>query len=248
MVVEKGIRLVVVERPGYGGSGRHAYADVAGFTRDVTQLVDALGLDHFAIAALSGGGPYALACAAALPDRVVGVSILGGVAPHAGPDALRGGLVGALAPVGPFTGLLARPVGTLLQGLLVVFEPIAEWAVDRVARLFPAGDRPVFAHPEMRAMLIDSTLHTGRGGLPGPALDLRLFLRDWGFRLADVRVPVTFFQGDADSIVTIEQARHMADLIPSARLVLRPGDSHLGGFVAADEAVLVALEGWEVGT
>ena len=42
---------------------------------------------------LSGGGPYTLACAAAMPDRVVAAGVLGGVAPIRGADAISGGLM-----------------------------------------------------------------------------------------------------------------------------------------------------------
>lgn len=247
LAAEQRLRLVVLERPGYGGSTRHAYRDVAAITADVAVLLDALEIDRFAVAALSGGGPYALACAHAFPERVVAVSILGGVAPHCGPEAVRGGLVDAMAPLGTLAGPLAWPVGALFQGALVAFEPVAGWALDLVARLFPEGDRPVFTHPEMRAMIIDDTWRTGRGGLPGPALDLRLFVRDWGFRLADVRVPVHFWHGDADPIVTIAQARDMAERVPCSTFLLRPGESHLGGFAVAAEAVLSAVAGWEEG-
>lgn len=239
------VRLVVVERPGYGGSSRHAYAEIAAITADVAALVDALAIDRFCVAGLSGGGPYALACAYAFPDRVVAASILGGVAPHAGPDAIAGGAVAALAPLGPLAGPLAWPLGNVVQGLVFALTPVVPTVFELVARLFPEGDRQVFAHPEMKAMFIDDILRTVRGGLPGPALDLRVFVRDWGFRLTDVQVPVHFWHGDADPIVTIAQARHMAERVPRSTFVLRPDESHLGGFAVADQAVGAALQHWE---
>jgi len=240
------IRLIVVERPGYGASTPHAYPNVVAVTDDVGALLDALAVDRFAVAGLSGGGPYALACGYAFPDQVVAVSILGGVTPHVGPDASPGGLVRLLAPLGPVTGPLARPVGAIFQGLVVVLAPLlGTTAIDLTARLFPEGDRLVFAEPENKLMFLDDIVRTVRGGLPGPALDLRVFLRDWGFRLGDVRVPVHFWQGDADPIVTIDQARRMADQIPDATFVLRPEESHLGGFAAAHEAVARAMAHWE---
>jgi len=244
-VLRDDIRLVVVERPGYGGSTPHAYPNVLAVTADVEELLDALSIDRFGVAGLSGGGPYALACAYAFPDRVVAVSILGGVAPHTGPEASPGGLVRLLAPLGPLTGPLARPVGTLFQGLVRVFAPLGTTTVDLAARLFPRGDRVVFAVPENKVMFIDDIVRTVRGGLPGPALDLRVFLRDWGFRLADVHVPVHFWHGDADPIVTIEQARRMAERVPRGTFVLRPDESHLGGFAAAQDAVAAAMVHWE---
>jgi pimeloyl-ACP methyl ester carboxylesterase len=240
------VRLVVVERPGYGASTPHAYPNVLAVTDDVGVLLDALAIDRFGVAALSGGGPYALACAYAFPERVVAASILGGVAPHVGDDAAPGGLVHLLAPLGPVAGPLARPVGMLFQGLVAVLAPLlGTTAVDLAARIFPPGDQRVFAAPENKVMFLDDIVQTVRGGLPGPALDLRVFVRDWGFRLVDLQVPVHFWHGDADPIVTIEQARRMADRVPGATFVLRPEESHLGGFAAAHEAVARAMTHWE---
>jgi pimeloyl-ACP methyl ester carboxylesterase len=61
-----GIRLVCIERPGVGDSTDHRYRNVHEWADDVATLVDELGHDDFAVVGLSGGGPYALACAAAL--------------------------------------------------------------------------------------------------------------------------------------------------------------------------------------
>jgi pimeloyl-ACP methyl ester carboxylesterase len=244
-VLRDDLRLVVVERPGYGSSSPHAYPNVLAVTADVEELLDALSIDRFAVAGLSGGGPYALACAHAFPDRVVAVSVLGGVAPHVGPDAIAGGAVAALAPLGPLAGPVSRPFGSLVQGLALVLTPVVPTVFELVARLFPEGDRRVFAHPEMKAMFIDDILRTVRGGLPGPALDLRVFVREWGFRLTDIRVPVHFWQGDADPIVTLAQAQHMAARVPRSTFVLRPEESHLGGFAVAHEAVATVMGHWE---
>jgi pimeloyl-ACP methyl ester carboxylesterase len=55
-----------------------------------------------------------------------------------------------------------------------------------------------------------------------------LFGKHWGFELADVRVPVWWWHGDADSIVPIEHARLSAERLGNAELFVRPKESHLG--------------------
>ena len=88
---ERGVRIVAVERPGIGESTPHVYRALVEFAADIEQLADSLGIDRFGVAGLSGGGPYALACAHEMPARVVAVGVLGGVAPAVGPDAAAGG-------------------------------------------------------------------------------------------------------------------------------------------------------------
>ncbi len=76
----RGIRLVSYDRPGYGGSDSAPGRTVVDAAHDVAAIADALGLERFAVEGGSGGGPHALACTQ-LPDRVVAVASLAGVAP-----------------------------------------------------------------------------------------------------------------------------------------------------------------------
>ncbi len=78
------IRLIGVDRPGIGASTPHQYETILAFADDLRTIADTLGIDKMAVVGLSGGGPYTLACAAGLPDRVVAAGVLGGVAPRAG--------------------------------------------------------------------------------------------------------------------------------------------------------------------
>ncbi|TFG95432.1 MAG: alpha/beta fold hydrolase, partial [Myxococcales bacterium] len=88
---ERSVRIVSVERPGVGESAPHTFEAVVDFASDIEQLCDALDIERFAVAGLSGGGPYALACAHEMPERVLAGAILGGVAPSVGSDAAEGG-------------------------------------------------------------------------------------------------------------------------------------------------------------
>ena len=94
-------------------------------------------------------------------------------------------------------------------------------------------------------MIIDDLVHGSGHQCRAVLNDLILFGRPWGFRLADVGVPVYWWHGDADPFVPIEQAYRAASLLPDVEFVVRPGESHLGEFAAADQ-VLTTLNGaWE---
>src|ERR671917_87026 len=71
------------ERPGHGGrpGPREGRIRVPDWPDDVAHLLDALGIDEFAVLSLSGGAAYALACAAAFGSRVRAVGVLGGAPP-----------------------------------------------------------------------------------------------------------------------------------------------------------------------
>ena len=241
---KRGVRLIGVDRPGVGDSTPHLYPSFRAWAGDVAAAADDLGVGRFGLIGLSGGGPYVLACAHALPERVVAGAVLGGVAPTLGPEAAPGGAVRIAVPLTPLLSTLHEPLGVLLTALVWALRPVSSPAFNLVARLFPPGDRVVFARPEMKAVFIDDIMHGSRWGLRAPIYDLLLFCRPWGFRLRDIRVPIRFWHGDSDHLVPLEHARHQARLVPNSRLHVRPGESHLGGLGAAEEILDAILSLW----
>ena len=87
------IRLIGLDRPGTGSSSPYLYENIRAFAGDLRTIADTLGIDKMAVIGLSGGGPYALASAAVLPDRVVVTGVLGGVAPFIGDEGITSGLM-----------------------------------------------------------------------------------------------------------------------------------------------------------
>jgi pimeloyl-ACP methyl ester carboxylesterase len=239
-----GIRLIVLERPGIGESTVHLYGHVAEWADDLEVIADQLGIDRFACVGLSGGGPYVLACAARFPGHMVAGAVLGGVAPTRGPDAIGGGAIGLarhFAPwVEPVRGLAARSLHLGTRCLL----PLRSQLFDLYMLISPEGDQRVFRRPEMKEMFLDDLVRSSRTRLDAPILDLLLFARHWGFSLRDIRVPIRFWHGDADNIVPLAHATHMAALVADSELRVRHGESHLGALDAANEVFTALLECW----
>ncbi len=242
---EMGLRIIGIDRPGIGSSTPHLYADVRGFATDLATVADSLGVDELALIGLSGGGPYALAAAHALPDRVVAVAVLGGVAPTKGPHAIGGGLVDLGVRLAPLVALTHVPTGLLLAGAVRLARPVASPGLDLYARLSPAGDRALLRRPELKAMFLDDLLNGSRKQLSAPLADVLLFTRDWGFRVGDVTVPVRWWHGDADHIVPFAHGEHMVDLLPDAELHVLAGESHLGGLGAGQHILTTLVDLWD---
>ncbi len=85
-----GVRVIAPDRPGFGLSSRRAGRRIGDWPLDVAELADALGIARFGVVGVSGGGPYALACAWRLPERLTVVASVSGVAPMAGAAGLAG--------------------------------------------------------------------------------------------------------------------------------------------------------------
>ena len=226
---ERGMRIIGMDRPGTGRSSPHQYRDVADIVPDVVELLDAIGIDELAVGGLSGGGPYALAAAWGLADRVTAAAVLGGVGPTRGPETAPG-LPRLLVPAEPVLRLAAGPLGTLLTTGVRPVIPWAEGLFDAYVRIGPASDRPALSQQDLKSVLLHDLITSLEGGLRAPFGDLVVFARDWGFSLQDIAVPVTFWHGDADGIVPFVHGSHQAGLVPAGRLVVCPERGHFAGF------------------
>jgi pimeloyl-ACP methyl ester carboxylesterase len=243
---QRGIRLIGIDRPGIGSSTSHQYDTVLAFAEDLRTIADTLGIDNMIVVGLSGGGPYALACAAGMPERVVAAGVIGGVAPTVGPDAISGGAMGnlglRLAPVLQVAGV---PIGLAASALIRLIRPLASPVADLYGRVSPEADRRLLARPEIKAMFLDDLLNGSRKQLAAPFSDVVVFARDWGFRLEQVKVPVRWWHGDHDHIVPFAHGLHVVSKLPDVQLYHLPGESHLAGLGRAEEILGTMIEIWD---
>ena len=244
LAAEMGIRLIALDRPGIGESTAHLYPDIAAWADDVLHIADQLGVERFACVGLSGGGPYALACAARAPDRVVAGVLLGSVAPSRGPEGIGGGVVGIARRFAPLVELTRGLAARVLHPLVRALVPVRSQVFDAYMAFSPEGDKRVFRRPEMKAMFLDDLVRAARRQAQAPIFDVVLFTREWGFSLRAISVPVRLWHGDADKIVPLAHAQHMAGLLTDAELRVRPGESHLGALDAAREIFETILALW----
>ncbi|TAK57128.1 MAG: alpha/beta hydrolase [Dehalococcoidia bacterium] len=220
-----GVRVIAPDRPGMGLSTFQRGRRILDWPADVVQLADALGLSRFAVAGVSGGGPYAAVCALRLADRLTGAAIISGVAPFDAPDATQGmnRMNRILFTVAGRAPWLAR-----LPMLLFQFAARSpERAIDRAIGAMPEADRAIMRRREVRALFADDFAEAFRAGSRGPAWELVLYARPWGFRLQDIAMEVHLWQGEADKNVPVVMGRYQAAAIPNCRATFFPGEGHL---------------------
>ncbi|WP_127783718.1 alpha/beta hydrolase [Rhodococcus sp. X156] len=226
-----GVRVVSFDRPGYGRSSPAPYS-LTSIAHDVAAVADAVGLDRFATLGWSGGGPFALAAAAVLGERVTRVGVAGGLAP---PQLMPGGtaaftdndrLALSFLPDEPERAAAQLLVGgaEMLRGLLSVRDDEAAPWIDW---MWGETDPEVIAAPALRANLF-LLLHEGlRQGPEGIAWDNVAWCGPWGVDLAAVRCPVHLWYGDRDEMVPLANGSWLQEHLPSAELVVCGGEGHL---------------------
>jgi pimeloyl-ACP methyl ester carboxylesterase len=218
-----GVRLLTVDRPGYGGSDPRPDPTVAGWAEDAQALTDRLGLDRFAVIGFSAGGGYALACAARMPGRVSAV----GLACCEGPYGEVPGAEEELSP--QERTLIERIRRDPVAARAAVAEHVAWYQDPDTIWEFPPApvDVPVLARADVRDALTRMFREGARQGVGGLVDDWVAVSLPWGFALAEVTVPVVVWQGELDHLVAPVHAVYLASVLPRATLVRYPEDGHL---------------------
>lgn len=235
-----GLQLVAVDRPGFGQSTFHAGRSIGGWAADVVALADRLRLQRFSVVGVSGGAPYALACAAFLPQRLDGVALVCPLGPLAVADGKAGMLVQDRAMLA-----LATHAPPLARGVVHLLAHWMRQDANRYLKFMMTGmvspDRDLFVDPAYCSLMQESTAEALRQGGRGAAWELTLIARRWDFSPRDVRMPVSLWQGLADQILPAPMARRLAAALPACTAHYLPGEGHLSLVVRHMEAVLADL-------
>ena len=232
-----GLRVIAPDRPGTGGTDRRWLRQLGDWTDDAAVILDALRVESAAVLGVSGGGPFAAACAARIPARVRSLTLV--------------------CPLGtaewPTAGMAQ---GERLSLALATHAPaFGGWSMGRLAALArrspdsflwlaatnqPDVDIRALQEPGLRESFLTCYIEAFRRGSWGVAQDLRLLTRPWGFDLGSITAPTSIHHGDADATVPVLHSRLYAQAIPGARLRIHPGEGHFS-ILSHPQDILAAL-------
>lgn len=219
------LRVIAPERPGYGYStAARRGRSVFDASTDVAQLVAHLGIDEFAVSGFSGGGPHALAIAAALGTSVTRVLLRAALAPNQDPRN-------------------ARDVEIRQRAGRVPWPEFENWYERRGGDglTLAAADEEAFADPFYMEAAMATLTDGSRQGPLGDAGDQWALATPWGFELGAIVQPVDLWHGDADTVVPVSHARALSSALPNATLRILPGDGHFSiGRRVAEQVALIA--------
>lgn len=231
-----GVRLIALDRPGYGRSSYHPKRRLSDWPADVRQLADHLGVERFAVIGHSAGGPHALACARFLSDRLLGCGVLSGPASQAKTPMTEGMMTTNRMQVAVYRHW-SPSFDALAVGLWWLTKPLVEPALrygrrnpeaglEQMLKMMPACDVAVMSRPDVRQELLAETTAFSSSILRTSVQDMAIAFRDWGFSLEDISMPVHIWQGELDRNVPLSHAHHQASSIPHAVLHVCPDEGH----------------------
>jgi pimeloyl-ACP methyl ester carboxylesterase/DNA-binding CsgD family transcriptional regulator len=228
---ELGVRLIAMDRPGYGHSSFVARHDYCEFTEDVRALLDALGLATAHALSASAGSAHALHSAWALPERIRSVHCTAVVPPIGyilasnSPSTLNS-MLNRFFRVVPS---LLRPAmelalfGQTVESLLTMVTA----ARDTNAFSLTDTDIAYINTPENLPYFVASMMESLRQGTRAWAMESALINQGWSIDLRHIRVPVHLWHGTHDGLVQTDMVTGFAEALPNAQLSILENDTHL---------------------
>lgn len=244
LATELGVRMVSFDRPGYGGSTPASYGLVS-VAQDAAAVADSLGIERFATLGQSGGGPFSLAAAAVLGERLTRVGVAAGGGPFdlvpGALDVLDDGDTAALA-------LLPDDVVGAARGFAAGFEPLVSTFRDTSSAEIMAGfhdflsphDRVLMQDERLALALGESMKEALRQGASGGGWDNVAWVGPWEIDPRTITRPVLLWYGDEDRFCRPNHGIWLCDNLPDAELFLRSGEGHFG-FLEHTYEMLAAL-------
>ena len=229
--VERRLRVITVERPGFGVSTRLPGRGFVEHADDLAAILDHLGILDVPVYGGSGGAPHVLAFAGRHPDRVLACAVGDGAAP------LMDDEVDQQIDLNAAGDRLARMgEGEALRALLdpvrtsILADPIAGFR--EIMDTAPSADQEIMADPAWQAAFARGVCEALAPGVDGWVDEVLALNGDWGdVDIAAVTCTVTWWHSDGDRNCPLSAARRLVGRLPDARLIV----STEGGHLVADD-------------
>ncbi len=237
-----GVRLIAVDRPGMGLSDFQPNRRLLDFPKDLLALADHLNIGRFSILAYSLGGPYGLACAFAIPERLTKVGIVSGAALFTEPELMTNINEGTrkfltMPREKPF---LSRLFLWMMLGIMPRVAP--KQFIAGAAAVLPEADRAVVTgNQDFQEGFIRMVREAMRQRTRGAFHESLLSVTDYSFRLQEIQVPVLLWHGEADKNIPVEMARYAASAVPKCETGFYPNEGHLSLFKKNAQEIIRAL-------
>jgi pimeloyl-ACP methyl ester carboxylesterase len=222
----RGVRLITVDRPGYGRSDAQPGRQLLAWPADVAALADVLNLATWAVVGVSGGGPHALACTYQLPHRVVATALVGSVGPLDRAGAQEQMLRVYRLAIRLSNHLPTWPASGPTHVGCDLMRRYPHVAIPLLTARLPTVDRAVLTRPAVLDASLETTAEAFRQGIQGVVGDIAVLAHPWGFEPAAIRMPVYLWHGVTDRNVPVAHGQYLAAAIPACRATFCPAEGH----------------------
>lgn len=217
-------RFFGIDRPGMGLSTFNKKHTLPSWSQDIIAFANYLEIDKFSIVGHSGGAPFVMACAYTIPERLNGAAIVSGLAPTTLTET-KMGMPWGLRIINMFVRYIPGFAFLLMkmQQKLMVKPKIFNQFIQKL----PAPDCIILQDTNRINRMMDMINEAFKDGASGPAQEMRLVLKPWGFDLEKITYPITIWQGKLDAQVPASHADVYNTKLPHAQLKLFEHEAHI---------------------
>lgn len=233
---ELGIRLIALDRPGYGASDPKPDRTLLSWADDIAEAVQSWGLETYSVIGVSGGGPYAAACAYRMLKGLRSVAMVASTAPF-----INGKPPVSMSRPNRIAFWLSRHAPWLIRGVYLGQIKLIDKQPDKFKQSTKTGnshlsdwDRSFLQTDEQIESMM---LHLREAYRQGPDETVReqiLISKPWGFTLKDIQIPVYVFHGKEDTMAPFAAIEEAVAGAPNCRFIAVEKAGH---FLADDEGV-----------
>jgi pimeloyl-ACP methyl ester carboxylesterase len=214
-------RIIALDRPGCGLSDFKSGRQFLDWPDDVVELAEALQLDRFAVLGVSGGGPYAAACAFKIPERLTATAIVSGVGPVDAPGT-KDGSSWTLYGKGSVTRRF------MLMMLSMGLRKNPDQFASKLEESFSGPDKELLlTKPETVNAVMGTFGEALRPGIAGLHYEAGLYTQPWGFQLENITAEIHLWHGEQDGNVLVSVGRYVADALPNCQANFIENEGHL---------------------
>ena len=228
----QGVRLIGLDRPGVGRSDPKPGSQLLDWPDDVGEVADQLGIERFAIEGLSAGGPYAMACAYKIPQRLTACGLISTVSP---PDLMRKAGTASMRAmwwIGARVPHLVLLYARLVQRMTGSDAASIEKYLVRYAAQLGAADRQLVNNPEIRGLLAQVMAESFRQGGEGNLEVVLAEGRPWGFQPEQITFEKLYiWHGEQDRLMPVATVRLLVQALPHCTATFYPDQGHFSTVV-----------------
>ena len=221
--------LYALDRPGIGNSSQHKNRTLLSWADDIVEFADKLNINRFTVLGISGGGPYALACAYKIPStRLVASLVVSGMGPINGNKKYFQPLLRFGVTLAKISRWMFKLIYRLIFYSLLKTERRTTRTVKRMILEMSPDEQAMFRTGNLLDIFIADNYYGYVQGPLGTAQDVEIYAHPWGFKLEEIpeNVPVMLIHGEKDEIVPIEIGRYVAAHIPHCYSEFYPDGTH----------------------
>lgn len=234
IALKKSVRLIVLDRPGYGASDPNPEASFVNWPKDLVQLADHLDIGKFSLTGYVMGGMYALACAHELPERIKRVaSISNGMMPESSSDYKE---------YIPFYRMNIRLAKYMPKAYGLISSILIKGAlsdpdsfIEQMSENLNKPDRDIMDSPSFKRELVTSLKEAFVQGGRASSREMVQFTHDWSFKLSDIKIPVDLWHGKSDCHQSQKLNERFAEHINDTKLFIIEDAGHYMFFTHWEE-------------